>query len=219
MFVLKSEGITLGQICSCCTFCTYFPKASLHSDVNYNGRDCAYDHRSHKRLEEMMQSLLHKIGSKESIACDDMQAQASFAKLVDTSVLMSTAVEVKTVPPEPTLPLLFNVVSVVDVSSPFALLVCNNVIEDILADATMNKAAYHGNITTDIITVVKEIMHNDENKALESDIIVDMAEDVVDEAVGQSGVENDNGHAADEEIVATADENVIEQVSYTITHK
>ena len=127
--------------------------------------------------------------------------------------------EAKTVPPEPTLPLLFNVVSVVDVSSPFALLVCNNVIEDILADATMNKAAYHGNITTDIITVVKEIMYNDENKALESDIIVDMAEDVVDEAVGQSGVENDNGHAADEEIVATADENVIEQVSYTITHK
>jgi hypothetical protein len=37
-----------------------------------------------------------------------------------------------------------------------------------------------------------------------------MAEDAVDEAVGQSSVENDDGHAAGEKIIATADENVVE---------
>ena len=39
---------------------------------------------SHKRLEEMMHNLLYNVGSKEGIACDDMQTQTSFAKLVDT---------------------------------------------------------------------------------------------------------------------------------------
>ena len=39
----------------------------------------------------------------------------------------------------------------------------------------------------------------------------------MDEVVGQSGVENDDGHAAGEEIVATCDENVVEHVSHTTT--
>ena len=40
------------------------------------------------------------------------------AKLVDTSMLTSTTAEAKMVPPEPALPLMLNVVSVVDVPSP-----------------------------------------------------------------------------------------------------
>jgi hypothetical protein len=56
---------------------------------------------SHKRLEEMMQSLLHKVGSKEGIADDGMQVQTSYTKLVDTPVLTSTTAEAKTVLPEP----------------------------------------------------------------------------------------------------------------------
>lgn len=83
----------------------------------------------------------------------------------------------------------------------------------------MNKAVHHANITTDIATVVKDIVHEVENKALKFDVIVDMTEDVVDETVGESGVENDDMHAADEEIIATADENVVEQVSHIITHR
>lgn len=83
----------------------------------------------------------------------------------------------------------------------------------------MNKAVDHANITTDIATVVKDIVHEVENKALKFDVIVDMTEDVVDETVGESGVENDDMHAADEEIIATADENVVEQVSHIITHR
>ena len=51
-----------------------------------------------------MQSLLHNIGFKEDIVCDDMQVQASSVKLADTSVLTLTTAEVKTVPPEPALP-------------------------------------------------------------------------------------------------------------------
>lgn len=112
-----------------------------------------------------------------------------------------------------------NVVSVVDVTSPSALLVCSDVIKEIAADATMNKPTNHVNVTTDITTVVEDIVHEDGNKALESNVIADMAEDAIDEAVGQSGVKNDNGHAADEEIIATADENVVHYVSYTITHR
>ena len=122
----------------------------------------------------------------------------------------STMAEAKTVPPELALPPLLNVVSVVDVPCPFALLVCSNVIKDVAADATMNKAADHANVTTDIATVVEEIMYEDGNKAVESDVIVDIAKVAVDEAVGQSGVENDDGHAADEKIVAIGDENVVE---------
>ena len=146
-----------------------------------------------------------------------MQVQASSAKLVDTSVLTSTTAEAKTVPLEPALPPLLNVVSVVDVPYPFALLVCSDVIKDVAADATMNKAADHASVTTDIATVVEEIVHEDGNKAVEFDVIADIAEDAVDEAVGQSDVENDDGHAVGEEIVATCDENVIEHVSHITT--
>jgi hypothetical protein len=45
-------------------------------------------------------------------------------------------------------------------------------------------------------------VHEDGNNALEPDVIADMAEDAVDEAIEQSGVKNDNRHAAGEEIVA-----------------
>ena len=82
----------------------------------------------------------------------------------------------------------------------------------------MNKAANHDRIITDIATVVEEIVHENENKILESDVIADMAEDAIDEAVGQFGVENDDGHAMDEEIVVIVDENVVEHVSYTTSH-
>jgi hypothetical protein len=157
-------------------------------------------------MEEMMQNLLYKVGSQEGIVGDDMQAQTSSTKLVDTSVLTSTTVEAKTPCRNLSLPPLLNVVIVVDVPS----LCYSDVIKDLAADATMNKAADHASFTTDIATMVDEIVHEDENKALESDVIADMTEDAVDEAVGQSGVENDDGHATDEEIVPTADENVVE---------
>jgi hypothetical protein len=173
----------------------------------------------YKRLEEMMQSLLHKVGSKENIVGDDMQVQASSAKLVDTSVLTSTTVEAKISYRNLSLPPMLNVVSIVDVVSSFASFVCSDVMKDVAADATMNKAVDHANFITDIATVVEEIVHKDGNKALESDVIADMAEDVVDEAVGQSGVENDDGHATGEKIVSTADENMVEHVSHTTTHR
>ena len=83
----------------------------------------------------------------------------------------------------------------------------------------MNKAADHANVTTDITAVVEEIVHEDGNKALESDVIADMAEDLVDEVIGPSDVENDDGHGAGKEIGSTADENMVEQVSHTTTHR
>ena len=78
----------------------------------------------------------------------------------------STMAEAKTVPPELALPPLLNVVSVVDVPCSFALLVCSDVIKDIAADATMNKVADHASVTTDITTVVEEIVHKDGNEAV-----------------------------------------------------
>ena len=119
------------------------------------------------------------------------------------------------VPPELALPPLLNVVSIVDVPCPSALLICSDVIKDVAADATMNKAADHASVTIDIATVVEKIVHEDGNKAVESDVIAYIADDAVNETIGQSGVENDDGHAADEEIIAIGDENVVEQVSYT----
>jgi hypothetical protein len=98
-----------------------------------------------------------------------------------------------------------SVVSVVDVLSHSVLFVCSDVIKDVTTDATIKKATDHANFTKDIAMVVEEIVHENGNKALESNIVVDMAENVVDQAVGQSGVENDDIHAADEKIVATAD--------------
>jgi hypothetical protein len=102
----------------------------------------------YKWLKKMMQSLLHKVGSNEGIVGNDMQAQASSAKLVDTSELTSTTAEVKTVPPELFPPSLLNVVNVVDMPSSFALFVCGDVIKNVAADATINKAADHANFTT-----------------------------------------------------------------------
>ena len=129
-----------------------------------------------------------------------MQTQASSAKLVDTSVLMSTTTEVKTVPPEHTLLIMLNTLSVVDVSSPSTLLICSNVAKDVAADTTINKAADHAIETTNIVTVMEEIVYKDENKALKSDFIVDMMENAVYEAVGQSEVENDDGHAVESKL-------------------
>jgi hypothetical protein len=40
-------------------------------------------------------------------------------------------------------------------SFPSTLFVCSNVIKDIAADATMNKAVNHSSFTTDIATVVE----------------------------------------------------------------
>ena len=45
---------------------------------------------SHYWLEEMMQIILHNQRSKQDIADIVMQTQASYTKLVDTSVLTST---------------------------------------------------------------------------------------------------------------------------------
>ena len=109
--------------------------------------------------------------------------------------------------------------SVVDVLSPPALFVCSDVIKDVASDATIHKAAYQASVTTDITTVVEEIVHEDGNKALESNVIADMAEDLVDEGVGQSGMENDDGHGAAKEIGAIADENMVEQVPHTTIHR
>ena len=104
-------------------------------------------------------------------------------------------------------------------SSPSALFVCNDVIKDVVANAIMNKAADHANVTIDIAMVLEEIVHEDENNALESDVIANMAKDTIDEAVGQSGVEKRRRHTTGEEIVITADENVVAQVSYTTTYR
>ena len=146
-----------------------------------------------------------------------MQTQASSAKFLDTSVLRSTTVEAKAVLAEPALFSLLNVMSIVDVSCPSALFVCSNFIKNVAADATINKVADHASVTTDIARVVEDIVHKDGNKAVESDIIAYITKEAVDEAVGQSGVKNDDGHAAGEEIVATGDENVVEQVLHTTT--
>ena len=171
---------------------------------------------SHKRLEEMMKSLYHKVDPKQGIAGDDMQAQASSAKFVETLVLISTMAEAKMLPLEPLPPPLLNVVSVMSSSS--TLIVCSDVIKDITTDITINVVSDHDNVSKDIATLVKEIVHEDAINAVESDVISDMAEDAVDDAVGQSGVKNNDGHAAADEIVATGDESVVDQVSHTLTH-
>ena len=135
------------------------------------------------------------------------------------NVVSSTTADAKTVPLEFALSPVLNVVSVVDVSFFFTLLVYIDVIKDIVTDVIMNKVADHANITTVIATMVEEIVHEDVKKALKVNVIADMAEDVVDEAVGQYGVDNDDRHAAGEEIVVTADENVVEHVLHITTYK
>ena len=95
---------------------------------------------------------------------------------------------------------MLNILSVVDVSSLSTLLICSNVAKDVAADTTINKAADHAIETTNIVTVMEEIVYKDENKALKSDFIIDMMENAVDEAVGQSEVENDDGHAVESKL-------------------
>ena len=150
--------------------------------------------------------------------CDDIQAQTSYVKLVRAPVLTSTAAEAKTVPPELAPTPLLNVIRVVDMSSTSALLGGSDVVVNVAIDATMNKVADHANVSTNIGTVVEEIGHEDGKKSVKSDVIADMAEDAVVEAVAQSAMKNDDGYRASEEIVGTADENVVDQVSHTSTH-
>lgn len=163
-----------------------------------------------------MKSIYHKLDSEQGIADDDMQAQAPSTKFVETLVLISTTTKEKLLPLEPLLPPLLNVVSVLSSSS--TLIGCSNVIKDVTTDITINVVSDHDNVSKDIATLVKETVHEDAINAVESDVIVDMAEDIVDDAVGQSGVENNDGHAAAEEIVVTRNENVVDHVLHTLTH-
>ena len=128
-------------------------------------------------------------------------------------MLTSTTAEAKTVPPEPAPTFVLNVVRVVDVPSTSTLLVGSDVIVDVAADATLNKAAEHASVSTDIGTVVEGIWHEDGKKSVEPNVIADMADDAVDDAIAQSCVENDDGHEADEKIVVAADDNVVDHVS------
>ena len=114
---------------------------------------------------------------------------------------------------------MLNVVNVVDVSSPSALHVCNDGVKDVTADATTNKVANHAIVTMDIATVMEEILHENENKAVDFDVITDVTEGTVDEALRQAMAENNDGHATGKEIVATGDENVVEQVSHITIHE
>lgn len=67
-----------------------------------------------------------------------------------------------------------------DVPCLSALYVCSDGVKDVAANATTNKVADHANVTTDITTVVEEILHEDKNKAVDSDVIADMTENAVD---------------------------------------
>ena len=93
--------------------------------------------------------------------------------------------------------------------SPSALLVCSDIIKDFATDVIMNKKTDHTRVATNIAMVVEEIMHKDENKTLETNVIADMAEDAIHEEVGQPCVKNDVRHAKCEKIVTTTDENVV----------
>ena len=184
--------------------------SDLECIVNRLGDDMA---ASHKRLEKLMHSLLHKVVSKEVDAGDDMQASTS--KLVETPVLTSTTAIAKTILLEHAATPLLNVACVVDVPSTSTLLVGSDVIADLVADATLNKAAENANVNTDIGTVVEDIRQEDAKKSVIAELIADIAEHAVDDAIAQSGVENDDGHGAGEEILVAADDNVVDQVSQT----
>ena len=69
-------------------------------------------------------------------------------------------------------PLLLNVDSVVDVPSPSALHVCSDIVKYFAADTTTNKVGDHVSVTM----VVEKILHGDGNKAVDSDVIADLAE-------------------------------------------
>lgn len=60
-----------------------------------------------------------------------------------------------------------NVINIVDVASHSALHVCDDDVKDVTADAIMNKMEEHTTVTTDIATVVEEILHEDEIKAVD----------------------------------------------------
>ena len=79
---------------------------------------------------------------------------------------------------------LLNDVSIVNVPSPSALHVCSDGVKDIAADATTNKVANHANVTTNIATVKEDILHKYGNKAVDSDVIANMSEGTIDEAIG-----------------------------------
>ena len=114
---------------------------------------------------------------------------------------------------------MLNVVSVVDVPFPFVLHICSHGVKDVVAHASTNKVADHANITMDIATLVEKILYEDGSKTMDSDVIADMAEDAVDGAFVHVMVKNDNGHATNEKIVATSNENVVEHVLHTTTHE
>ena len=56
-------------------------------------------------------------------------------------------------------PSLLYVVSVINVSSPSASNVCSDGVKDIATDSIMSKVTDHASVTTDFVTVVEDIVH------------------------------------------------------------
>ena len=174
---------------------------------------------SHKRMEDMMRMILQNQGQKHPTAIDDMTEPSSSAKMLDTSALTSTTVELTMLAHKQAPTPVLSAMGGADMRLASVVHVPSDVAEDAATDAITDVEGVHTNPETVIASVLEDI-EKEGRKSLDSLAIADHVEPEPEEVPVQAMEDVDEGHP---EISGNADvpEEIVslEQVTLSKTHE
>ena len=131
---------------------------------------------SHKRLEDMMRTILQNQGQKQVNVCEDTIGPSSSAKMMVTPALTSCTVEATTLVHEPVPATATTSMGVAYAQLPTEDHVCSDVVVDVAADANTNKRGGNNNPVSEVAAPVEDVPQEEGKKATESSAIGDPAE-------------------------------------------
>ena len=105
-----------------------------------------------------MWKILQNQGRKHRSACEDTTEPSSSVKMMDTSTLMSTTIEARTLVQQPIPAPMLTTVGAADLPLPFPIHVPCDGAEDVAIDATTNNQGVHTSVGIIIVVVVEEIL-------------------------------------------------------------
>lgn len=147
--------------------------SDLEGSVQRLGENVA---ASHKRLEDMMRTIMQNQGQKTLNACEDTTGPSSSAKIVVTSALTSCTVEATPLVHEHIPATLTTGIGGADAQLPTEDHVCSDVVVDVASAANTNKEGGHNNPVTEVAALVKEVPQEEGKKSAETSAAADPVE-------------------------------------------
>ena len=131
---------------------------------------------SHKRLEDMMRTILQNQGQKHLNACEDTAGPSSCAKMMVTSALTSCTEEATTLVHEHVPATLTTSIGLADAQLPTEGHVCSDVVVDVATAANTFKQGGDNNPITEVAALVEEVPQEEGKKSAETSAIGDPVE-------------------------------------------